>query len=311
MTCRTVDITSNECALEDSVDIGDNGRHSPAKAFTHLVLTKFNVDTPYAPSARGIEPLWLKARFELFLRYCYPSVTRQEGVEFRWFIFCNILSPDWFKKEMSRLNDVVIPVFVEGLATDEVLGQKVMEAGVVHTPYVITTRIDNDDAISRRHLWHVQRAFRRQEREFIAFPLGLQLFRGHLYSVYYPCNPFLSLIERVSDNGRATTVFCVSHTKVRTAGKVRHLWKSPQWLQVLHSQNIENSLMGWPRLRSKMHSEFHLSWPDNSSSDTLFQRVKFSMSRPVGRVSGFVARTVRQWGSDDSKVVQRENLTKS
>jgi hypothetical protein len=275
------------------VNVGNNGQQRPTKEFTHLVLTRFNVDTQYAPSGRGLEPSWLKSRLESFLRYCYPSVTRQEGVEFRWLIFCNALSPDWFKKEMAQLNDVVIPVFVEGLATDEVFRQKVMEPGVVHTPYVITTRIDNDDAISRRHLWHVQRAFRRQEREFIAFPFGLQLFRGHLYSVYYPYNPFLSLIERVNDDGQVTTVFCVPHTKVRTAGKVRKLWKSPQWLQVLHSENVENSLTGWPRLRSRMHSDFDLSWPDSSSSDNFFQRVKLSMLRPVGRVSRFVARTVR------------------
>jgi hypothetical protein len=279
--------------LEESVNVDSNGQRRLTKAFTHLVLTKFNVDTPYAPSGRGVDPTWLKSRLELFLRYCYPSVTRQDGVEFRWLIFCNALSPDWFKREIAQLNDVVIPVFVAGLATDEVLSQKVMEAGVVKTPYLITTRIDNDDAISRSHLSHVQRAFQRQEREFIAFPLGLQLFRGHLYSVYYPYNPFLSLIEKVSNDGRVTTVFCVPHSTVRTAGKVRKMWQAAQWLQVLHSQNVENSLSGWPRLRSKRHSEFDLSWPDNSSSDNLAQRVMFSMARPVGRISRYIAGTKR------------------
>jgi hypothetical protein len=275
------------------VGIGNNKQHRPTKEFTHLVLTRFNVDTPFAPSGKGVESIWLRSRLELFLRYCYPSVTRQAGVEFRWLIFCNALSPGWFKKEMAQLNEVVNPVFVEGLATDEVVRQKVMEAGVVNTPYLITTRIDNDDAISRRHLWHVQRAFRRQERAFIAFPFGLQLFRGHLYSVYDPYNPFLSLIERVNDDGRVTTVFCVPHTKVCTAGKVRELWKSPQWLQVLHSQNVGNSFTGWPRLRSRVHSAFDLSWPDDCSRDNFFQRVKWSMLGPVGRVGRFVARTVR------------------
>jgi hypothetical protein len=270
-----------------------NGQPRRQLEFTHLVLTKFNVDTPYAPSGRGIEPTWLKSRLELFLRYCYPSVTRQEGVEFRWLIFCNALSPTWFRKEMAQLSDVVVPVFVEGLASDEVIKQKVIEAGVVNTPYLITTRIDNDDAISRRHLWHVQRVFRQQDREFITFPFGLQLFRGHIYSVYYPFNPFLSLIERVTDDGRVTTVLCVQHTKVCTAGRVRTLWKPAQWLQVLHSQNVENSFSGWPRLRSRTQSEFDLSWPDSSLTDNFFQRVKLSMARPIGRISRVVSRTVR------------------
>jgi len=290
------------------VNVGSISPNRVQTEFTHLVLTKFNVDTTYAPSGRGVEPSWLKSRLELFLRYCYPSVTRQEDVDFRWILFCNARSPEWFKNVIAQLNAIVFPVFVEGLATDDVFRRKVIEAGVVNTPYLITTRIDNDDAISRRHLWHVQRAFRGQEREFIAFPFGLQLFRGHLYSVYYPHNPFLSLIERVGENGSVITVFCVPHPKVCSAGTVRSLWKTPQWLQVLHSQNIDNSLTGWPRLHSRMHSEFYVSWPDSVSSDNLFQRVKSSMTRPVGRVSRFIARTVSQWGSDHSKVVRAEKL---
>ena len=264
----------------------------PKSDFTHLVLTKFNVDTPYAPVGKGIDSTWLKDRFELFLQYCYPSVTRQEGVEFRWLVFCNAHSPIWFKSEIAQLSDVVVPVFLEGLATDAVLRQKIMEAGVVRSPYLITTRIDNDDAISRRHLWYVQRAFKYQEREFIEFPFGLQLFRGHLYSVYYPNNPFLSMIERVSDDGRITSIFCVPHSTIRSAGLVRTVWKSPQWLQVLHSDNVANCLTGWPRIRSRTHAGFDLSWPGRPSSDNFVQRLKFSMSRPTQRVGNFVSRTL-------------------
>jgi hypothetical protein len=258
--------------------------------FTHLVLTKFNVDTTYAPSGRGIDPKWLEDRLSLFLQYCYPSVTSNESVQFRWMVFCNALSPDWFKRKMGDLSRLVTPIYVRGAATDEVLRRKVMEANIVRTRYLITTRIDNDDAISRKHLSLVQQAFRNQEREFITFPVGLQLFRGHLYTVCYTCNPFLSLIERVSKNGEFTTVFCTPHPDVRTAGPVKRIWKASQWLQVLHSTNVGNSLCGWPRLRSRYSPEFTLSWPEEPCRDTFAQRIRYSAARPLGRISKLMAK---------------------
>lgn len=251
--------------------------------FTHLVLTKFNIDTPYAPIGRGIDPKWLEHRLELFLRYCYPSVAGNESVQFRWMLFCNALSPDWFKRKMDDLSGLLTPIYVLGTATDEVLRRKVMETDVVRTRYLITTRIDNDDAISQKHLWFVQQAFRNQAREFITFPVGLQLFRGHLYTVYYTCNPFLSLIERVSDDGEFTTVFCTPHPEVLSAGPVKRIWRGPQWLQVLHSANVGNSLSGWPRLRSRYHQDFTVSWPEDACQDSFAKRIRYSAARPLGR----------------------------
>ena len=143
-----------------------------------------------------------------------------------------------------------------------------MRTGVVASPYLITTRLDNDDALSNDHMASVQRAFQDQSREFISFPFGLQSLRGHLYNVYWTANPFLSLIERVGNDGRFTTVFCVAHDRVRDQGKVRGIVDAPQWLQVLHGSNLHNALRGWPRLNSRTHSRFSVIWPKEEIRDS-------------------------------------------
>jgi hypothetical protein len=243
--------------------------------FTHLLLTRFNTAVNFAPSAKRLEKSWLTARLALFERYCFASVAAQEGAEFKWLVFFDAASPDWFKKRITAFEPFVKPIYLDGPATDDAIARQVMDTGLVSSPYLISTRLDNDDAISKDHLALVQATFQRQDREFITFPFGLQSFHGHLYNVYWPSNPFLSLIEKVGDNAEVTTVLCVAHDHVGSTNKLRKVLRSSQWLQVLHDSNLANSLRGWPRLSSRCHPSFHVAWP-RPAADSIFRRARFS-----------------------------------
>jgi hypothetical protein len=52
-------------------------------------------------------------------------------------------------------------VYVDGSLTDEVLAKKVAATGFVTAPYLVTTRLDNDDALAIDHLANIQSAFQR------------------------------------------------------------------------------------------------------------------------------------------------------
>jgi hypothetical protein len=270
-----------------------SSRQIQSDNFTHIVLTRFNVVTTFAPASRGIEEAWLKDRVAIFMRYCFPSITTQKSAKFHWLVFCNADSPAWFKEHMASLAAFLTPVYVEGLATNEVFAQKVKESGLVTTPYLITTRVDNDDALSRDHLARIQRAFRHQAREFVIFPIGMQLFRGHLYGLCWLDNPFFSLIEKVQQSGDFTTVLCVRHGDIYKVGRVRQLWHTSQWLEVIHSKNVSNSLRGWPKLFSRRHFNFPSLGNDGVESDTFIDRVNFAAKRPLrflGRLLGSILR---------------------
>ena len=240
--------------------------------FTHLLLTRFNTAMDFDPSAKRLEKGWLTGRLELFERYCLPSVAAQTGVEFHWLVFFDAASPQWFKDKISKYRPSIKPIYIDGPATDEVIQRLVVDSGLVSTPYLVSTRLDNDDAISRDHLSSVQSVFQSQERQFIAFPLGLQSFHGHLYTAYWPSNPFLSLIEKVGSTGEVTTVFCVRHDLVGKTNQVKKIFGAPQWLQVIHGSNHSNSLRGWPRLRNREHAGFDVAWPEPDPPDSLAQR---------------------------------------
>ena len=252
--------------------------------FTHLLLTRFNTAMDYAPSAKRLDAHWLTARLALFERYCLASVAVQRRAQFQWLVFFDAASPAWFKERIAAFEPLVRPVYIDGPATDEVIAKKVAETGLVSSPYLITTRLDNDDAISKDHLATVQNVFRYQHREFVTFPFGLQSFQGHLYNVFWLSNPFISLIEKIGANGEFTTVFCVAHDHVGTANRRRTIIRTSQWLQVLHDSNLANSLRGWPRIRSRMHTGFNVYWPEDCTADSIGTRLRYAVRAYVTRV---------------------------
>ncbi len=250
---------------------------------THLLLTKFNTEVDFAPFPKRLETDWLTVRLRLFSQYCLPSVAGQEGADFQWLVFFDDASPSWFKDIVSTFGPLVKPVYVHGPATDEVIAGKVIETGLVSTSHLISTRLDSDDSIAKDHLATVQRAFRNQDREFITFPFGIQSFRNHLYNVYWPSNPFLSLIEKADGDGRVTTVFCVAHDRLGQNHRVRRILRSPQWLQVLHGSNLANTLRGWPCIQSRRNHRFSVNWPE-STEESVASRVRFSSRALSARV---------------------------
>jgi hypothetical protein len=267
--------------------------HMPTE-FTHLLLTRFNTAIGFDASVKRLNSDWLIARLALFEQYCLPSVTMQTGAKFHWLIFFDAASPAWFKEKIAQLAPLVQPIYFDGPITDEQLAQSVRETGLVSSPYLISTRLDNDDAISTTHLASVQAAFRQQHRQFLTFPFGLQSFRDHLYTVYWPSNPFLSLIEKVGGNGEFTTVFCAPHDRVSASHNLRKISLRCHWLQVLHGSNVANTLRGWPRVRSCTHPGFHVLWPDHPFTDSIEARVRFSAQSYFQRGSKWIARTAAE-----------------
>ncbi|HZT14873.1 MAG TPA: glycosyltransferase [Gaiellaceae bacterium] len=215
----------------------------------HVLLTRFNVLVGYgADPERRLDPAWLVERFRLFDRFCYPSVCAQTA-SFHWLVFFDAATPPEFKR-VVELHARLAPVYVEGRLTDERIAGFVAERFAHQARYLLTTRLDNDDALGDDYMERVQSAFRGQDFEFLNVPLGYEWYRGHLYHRVARSNTFISLIERVPADGRLpTTVHCGPHDTLHRVGKVRQLLGPPRWLVTIHGGNAANELLGIRRLR--------------------------------------------------------------
>jgi hypothetical protein len=112
--------------------------------FEHVLLTRFNVryvEDPNAPSI-GTDPDWLARRFELFERYCLPSVIAQSAQNFSWIIIYwsrlgEFLPVDGIEQRVDRLTTAMHGYVADGLlARFSTLGSDPAAAFAIMIPFI-------------------------------------------------------------------------------------------------------------------------------------------------------------------------------
>lgn len=238
-------------------------------SFTHLVLTRFNVRVDAAWSRAATDPAWLEHRFALFDRYCYPSVRDQTAPSFRWLIFFDAQTPEPFRARIADYarTPCLRPVFIERF-DPAVVNHAIAESIEPGSTHLISTRMDNDDALRLDHLALVQEQFREQQREFVNFDRGYILRGAKLYENRHRSNAFASLIERLAPDGSFCTVWAWQHMKIADAGPVLHIPSPPAWLQIIHGKNVSNRVRGVRRRADALADGFPFALEGLRSRDS-------------------------------------------
>ncbi|GJM40487.1 MAG: hypothetical protein DHS20C20_07690 [Ardenticatenaceae bacterium] len=245
--------------------------------FIHFVLTRFNVRTEFNA---GILPRdsWLKNRFELFDRFAYPSMYNQVCKNFLWLVFLDKKTPESYRQEMTGYAKALpnmTPLYVDHIKVGtpeimDVIRPFIAPHITPQTPYLISTRFDNDDAVSQDFISIIQQQFKNQTREFINLPNGYLWQNNKLYTKRDESNPFISLIEEATD---FETVWCVGHHLAKARSSICQVETTPQWIQVIHGQNVSNRVrVGNIRLPLKtLPGTFHLAMQSHALQESAWQ----------------------------------------
>ena len=78
------------------------------KSFEHLIITRFNLNL-YARDKHDAPTRterWLEHRFELFERYCLPSVAAQTNPNFRWLCLFDAATPAAYRRRIGGYQSV-------------------------------------------------------------------------------------------------------------------------------------------------------------------------------------------------------------
>jgi hypothetical protein len=234
--------------------------------FQHFVITRFNLrKADWKTSKTNTQVLtdtWMENRLALFENYCFSSLKAQSEQNFTWLVFFDITTPDRFRKEISRLESAFerfIPIFIDGM--DEFIPQsRVHIKQRLEQPYIITSRLDNDDSLHQDYIKEVQSHF--DEQSFMAIDIvdgyTLQVEpkvcfakRSHVH------NPFISLIEKVHEDIK-TVWFIERHGQWRHVKNLTPVRAKRMWMSVIHNENKVNRFLGfdnvpWPEIKA-----FHL-----------------------------------------------------
>ena len=201
--------------------------------FEHFLITRFNVKEPaWKPVDKHGQPTltdeWMEHRFELFEKYCVSSIRKQVSKNFTWLV---LFDADTSQEWLNRL-----PRMCKILRVIEWRKELQDYLNTTNKRWIITTRLDNDDAIAPWVIDDVQKQFKEQELTFVDFPRGYRLKDGKLYEHNEPCNPFLSLIERLGEHPKTVLAYEHGIKIAQTHNVVLGNWSS-SWIQVIHERN--------------------------------------------------------------------------
>ena len=234
--------------------------------FQHIILTRFNLATPGRESELRNRPGWLARRFDLFETYCIPSVAMQSCKEFTWIIYFDNETPDEFRDRVDALRKLApfTPYYTD-LFDSGGWARSVRETLTSMPPWLLTTRLDNDDALAFDYVERVQTAAAehstKSAEERVAFVITNGFIRndGLLFAISHPSNAFASLLESTRPEAKAEflTAAGIKHMELEKSGKVVQISGPGGWLQVVHGENVSNKIRGKLITRSKAAGRFH------------------------------------------------------
>ncbi|RBP52938.1 glycosyltransferase [Arenicella xantha] len=221
----------------------------PKSNLCHIILTRFNLPSGGRESKIRNSPNWLENRFELFETYCLPSVMQQSNADFKWFIYFDRDTPEPFRTRVKQyeIQYRQITIFWGKNIPLADIQKQIFERAPEHKEYLLTTRLDNDDALNKDFVSKLQTAAAPLSNKSNALVMnyqnGLILCGDRVYSHHDTSNPFASVLEPLSANIK--TIWQHQHTKLHNFGTIHQLNSQAMWLQVIHKHNVSNRIRGY------------------------------------------------------------------
>lgn len=212
------------------------------KPVDHALLTRFNLPSPGAESLVRSQEGWLRRRVQLFEEYCLPSVLAQTAQEHSWLVYFDPESPDWLMSKIAgwAATGRLTPRFTKAVSRDDLV-RDLRAVTRARTGHLLTTNLDNDDAIAVDFVARLQEAATSEPRTAIYFSQGLILSGNGVYARRDRRNAFCSVRESWD---APQTCWSEWHNLLGQHMAVLEIDGRPAWLQVVHGTNVSNRVRG-------------------------------------------------------------------
>lgn len=225
--------------------------------YSHFIITRFNLNL-YAQDKHDLPTRtdrWLEHRFEVFERYCLPSVAAQTSGNFTWLCLFDAATPESCRRRIegykARCPQFEAVYYTAAQAANLTENLRTTIAAYVscdrkgRTPppkLLITTNLDNDDAFSSDVVELLQRELRPAPgKRIYSLLYGYQYFTDRRFALKmrYTNNHFLTLAEPF--DAHAETIISYRHTKaIRQLPTIYLSTARGKWLEIVHEDNVSN-----------------------------------------------------------------------
>lgn len=209
----------------------------------HVLLTRFNLPSKGPESLIRAQDGWLQRRVALFERYTIPSVAAQTVSNFHWIVYFDPESPRWLLDRLAPhvAAGAYTPIFREEATWREV-GADARQVTGAGGNLLITTNLDNDDALAADFIERIQQLAKPGETWALFLERGLIAADERTYLRRDRDNAFCSVAEPWT--AEPATAWRDWHIMLRSHMPVLAAAGPPGWLQVVHGQNVSNRVRG-------------------------------------------------------------------
>ena len=211
--------------------------------YSHFIITRFNLNL-YAQDKHDLPTRtdrWLEHRFEVFERYCLPSVAAQTSGNFTWLCLFDAATPESCRRRIEGYKarcPQFEAVYYTAVRVVRPEGKKIPPPPKL----LITTNLDNDDAFSSDVVELLQRELRPAPgKRIYSLLYGYQYFTDRRFALKmrYTNNHFLTLVEPF--DAHTETIISYRHTKaIRQLPTIYLSTARGKWLEIVHEDNVSN-----------------------------------------------------------------------
>ena len=276
--------------------------------FKHYVITRFNVPYPQAmegDTPKGIKPDYLKQRFEVFDRYTVPSLQNQTCKDFVWVVLFDKRTPEPFMGKILKYKDdgVFRPVFVEKLDyANKTVRELVEEEDIDNLP-VITSRVDNDDAIVNTYVESIQLAAKEilPKERYLSSPYVFRFDTKEKTLTKYKMrkNHFVSRTGMLDDVG--ANVYHLSQDEMPKDARYYDIVPGIHSIEIVHESNLLNNTKY--KFKGILSKEEYKTAKETCEFDAL----EYSKNRSVSIRKSFASlpKNVKKTIASDFRAVKR------
>jgi len=224
--------------------------------FHHYLITRFNLRNPKWEVTKNNETLltdaWMEDRLALFENFCFPSVAAQRCTDFTWLVYLDNTTKQEFRTRIEALVkdfSFVEVHYIDGMPQFYPQIKRRISQRSANVPYLITSRIDNDDCIHRDFIGEVQKRFKNQDYMAVDVIKGYSLQIEPVFMLgkkEHIFNPFISLIERNDD---PRTVWFNDHNLWKKETRITQVTDRRLWMSVIHDKNKVNEFDGYDNVK--------------------------------------------------------------
>ncbi len=218
----------------------------------HIIITRFNIPmvehTEDKNGQKTQTDAWMEERFALFEKFCMPSIMAQTNQNFQWVVLFGAHTSQQWRDHITAIEeryDRFTPLFMDHPNIAEPINELVTDT----TKKVLTTRLDNDDALHKEYVEVIQKnAESKQDNCFLLFRFGYS-FNGEMAVVRsHKYNPFSTFIECINDErAPIQTAYCSRHGRTHEVAPLHYIKERPFWLVGIHDRNAVNLHVGETR----------------------------------------------------------------